>query len=177
MKLFTISSLSTTIYFVVRERHSSSRESFLFSQHWNNFFKKVTIRFAWWPNSRVRPQETSFTLPNNHWLNSLTKTRLQKHIIRIITKSKYDAHTAPLLYKHRNKVGMEIKTNKRWEKNMKMNKLEKSEAFIHPIGIKYTQSVNESHLNYMSMITHTLLSAVAIENCLMASWTHQIRGS
>ena len=31
-------------------------------------------------------------------------------------------------------------------KIMKMNKLEKSEAFIHPIGIKCTQSVNESHL-------------------------------
>ena len=43
---------------------------------------------------------------------------------------------------------MEIKNNKRWEKNMKINKLEKSEAFIHPIGviIKCTQSVNESHL-------------------------------
>ena len=27
-----------------------------------------------------------------------------------------------------------------------MNKLEKSEAFIHLIGIKCTQSVNESHL-------------------------------
>ena len=41
---------------------------------------------------------------------------------------------------------MEIKNKKRREKNMKMNKLEKSEAFIHPIGIKCTQSVNESHL-------------------------------
>ena len=29
---------------------------------------------------------------------------------------------------------------------MKMNKLEKSEGFIHPIGIKCTQLVNESHL-------------------------------
>ena len=27
-----------------------------------------------------------------------------------------------------------------------MNKLEKREAFIHPIGINSTQSVNKSHL-------------------------------
>ena len=31
-------------------------------------------------------------------------------------------------------------------KNIKMNKLEKKKAFIHPIGINSTQSVNKSHL-------------------------------
>ena len=42
---------------------------------------------------------------------------------------------------------MEIKKTANDEKkNMKMNKLEKSEVLIHPIGIKFTQSMNELHL-------------------------------